>query len=292
MNDVLVDVILPLVLSVMMYTMGLTLRMDDFRRVGRKPKAFFLGVVNQMLVLPVAVFVLVGLSGLRPEFAVGFMILAACPGGITSNVMSHYARGDTALSISLTAIISLVSFMTLPLIVAFSMGHFMTAENGTDFPMMRIALSLFVINVIPVGLGMLTLAKLPNLAGKIAPWFDRITVVLFVVVVVGAVRRNWDLVVTNMAELGGTSLLICVIMLAIGYVTARLARLDKAQATTISLETGVQNAATAILIGGTILGSELLYLPGAIYGVCMYLPAGLLLLIARYVVNKRGVTAT
>jgi bile acid:Na+ symporter, BASS family len=292
MNDVLIDVILPLVLSVMMFTMGLTLRVDDFRRVGKKPKAFFLGVVNQMLVLPVAVFVLVGLSGLRPEFAVGFMILAACPGGITSNVMSHYARGDTALSISLTAVISLVSFMTLPLIVAISMGHFMATDGSADFPMMRIALTMFVINVIPVGLGMLTLAKLPNLSAKIAPWFDRITVVLFIVVVVGAVRRNWDLVVTNIAELGGTSLLICTAMLAIGFVAARLARLDKAQATTISLETGVQNAATAILIGGTILGSELLYLPGAIYGVCMYLPAGLLLLIARYVVNKRGVTAT
>jgi bile acid:Na+ symporter, BASS family len=290
MNDVLVDVILPLVLSVMMYTMGLTLRMDDFRRVGRKPKAFFLGAANQMLVLPLAVFGIMSFSGLSPEFAVGFMILATCPGGITSNVMSHYARGDTALSISLTATISLVSFMTLPLIVAFSMGHFMGSDPAADFPMMRIALSLFVINVIPVGLGMLTLHKLPGLAARIAPWFDRITVLLFIVVVVGAVRRNWDLVVANMAELGGTSLLICVAMLAIGFVTARLARLDKAQATTISLETGVQNAATAILIGGTILGSELLYLPGAIYGVCMYLPAGLLLLYARYRVNRQAAT--
>ena len=285
MNDILVDVILPLVLSVMMYTMGLTLRVEDFRRVGRKPKAFVLGVVNQMLVLPAAVFVLVSLSGLGPEFAVGFMILATCPGGITSNVMCHYARGDTALSVSLTAIVSLVSFMTLPFIVAWSMGHFMGAGPAADFPMGRIVLSLFVINVVPVGLGMLTLSKLPGLATRIAPWFDRITVVLFIVVVVGAVQKNWDLFVANVADLGTMSLVICVAMLAIGFLTARMAKLDKRHATAISLETGVQNAATAILIGGTILGSEMLYLPGAIYGVCMYLPAVLLLFYARFRIN-------
>ncbi|MCW9035457.1 MAG: bile acid:sodium symporter family protein [Rhodospirillales bacterium] len=289
MNDVLVNVVLPLVLSVMMFTMGLTLTVEDFVRVGKKPKAFFLGVFNQMLVLPIAVFIIATLSGLRPEFAVGFMILAACPGGITSNVMCYYARGDTALSISLTAIVSLVSFITLPLIVGYSISHFMSGEQAANFPMSRIAISLFVINVIPVSIGMATLHYFPKLATKIAPWFDRITVVLFIVIVVGAVKRNWDLVVANLGDLGGISLVICAVMLAVGFITARLMKLDKSQATTISMETGVQNAATAILIGGTILGSEFLYLPGAIYGVCMYLPAGILILGARYFINKKAV---
>jgi BASS family bile acid:Na+ symporter len=291
MNDVLVNVILPLVLSVMMYTMGLTLVIDDFKRVGRKPKAFFLGAFNQMLVLPVSVFVIVSMAGLPPAFAAGFMILAACPGGITSNVMCYYARGDTALSISLTAVVSLVSFITLPLIVGYSIGHFLGPEKVVDFPTVRIAISLFFINVVPVALGMATLHFLPRVAVRIAPWFDRATVVLFIVVVIGAIRRNWELVVANMAELGGISLAICAAMLLIGFLTARLLRLDKPQATAISLETGVQNAATAILVGGTLLGSEVLYLPGAIYGVCMYLPAGLLLLAARYMINSKPSSA-
>lgn len=290
MDDVLVNVILPMVLSVMMFTMGLTLTIADFKRVGRKPKAFFLGIFNQMLVLPLTVFFLVSLIDIRPEFSVGFMILAACPGGITSNVMCHYARGDTALSISMTAVVSLVSFLTLPLIVGLSINHFMAADQVANVPVLRIALSLFFINAIPVALGMLILQKFPTMAVKIAPWFDRITVLLFVIVVVGAVRRNWDLVVVNMEELGGMALLICVTMLVFGYISARLLKLDKPQATAISLETGIQNAATAILVGGTILGSEFFYLPGAIYGVSMYLPAGLLLLAARFMMNRQNLS--
>ena len=287
MNDILIDVILPLVLFTMMYTMGLTLVADDFGRVTKKPKAFLLGISNQMLVLPAIVFIIATVSGLRPEFAVGFMILAACPGGITSNVMSHYAGGDTALSISMTAIASVVSFVTLPLIVGLSMNHFMATEQMVDFPMMKISLSLFVVNVIPVILGMLTLRYLPRFAAKIAPWFDRVTVVLFIVIVGGAVIKNWSLGMANMGELGFIALLISATMLTIGFVSARWVKLNKPQATAIALETGVQNAATAILVGGTILNSELLYLPGALYGILMYIPAGILLVVLRYRVNKR-----
>jgi len=225
MNDILIDVILPLVLFTMMYTMGLTLVSDDFGRVTKKPKAFLLGISNQMLVLPAIVFIIATVSDLRPEFAVGFMILAACPGGITSNVMSHYAGGDTALSISMTAIASVVSFLTLPLIVGFSMNHFMATEQVVDFPMIKISLSLFIVNVIPVVFGMLTLRYLPKFAAKIAPWFDRITLILFIVIIVGAVIRNWSLGMANMGELGGIALVISATMLTIGFVSARWVKL-------------------------------------------------------------------
>ncbi len=273
MNGPLVQIALPLVLVFMMITMGLSLTVADFRRVVTRPRAFFTGAVNQMLLLPLVTFFIATASGLEPPLAAGFMILAACPGGITSNVLTFYAKGDLALSITLTSVVSLLGFVTVPLIVGFSIAHFMGAEQAVEPPAEVIAGSVFALTIIPVALGMLLARFASGLARRIEPLMNKLSALLFVVVVVGAVAANWELFVTNVATLGVASLSLCIVMMTAGYYTAKVMSLDARQAVSISLETGVQNATMGLVIGASILGSDALSLPSAIYGVCMYLPA-------------------
>jgi BASS family bile acid:Na+ symporter len=281
MDGPLVQIVLPLVLMFMMVTMGLNLTVDDFKRVATRPKAFFTGAVNQMVLLPLVTFAVATDSGLEPTLAAGFMILAASPGGITSNVLTHFARGDLALSITLTAVVSLLGFVTIPLIVGFGLDHFLAADDAVSAPAEVLAGSVFALTILPVGLGMLVRRFNEALAFRIEPLMNKVSAVLFVIVVIGAVAANWALFVANLGTLGVASLVLCVTMMSIGFGTARLVQLDERQAVSISIETGVQNATMGLLIGTTILGDEALALPSAIYGVVMYLPASLFLLLLR-----------
>lgn len=282
MDGPLVQIVLPLVLMFMMATMGLNLTTDDFRRVVTEPKAFFTGAFNQMIVLPLVTLLVASMAGLEPTLAAGFMILAACPGGITSNVLTHYAKGDLALSITLTAVVSLLGFITVPLIVGFGLQHFMGADQPVTAPSEVIAGSVFALTILPVGLGMVVRRQAEALAARVEPIMNKISAVLFVIVVIGAVASNWALFVENFGKLGLASFVLCVTMMAIGFGTARAMNLEHDQAVSISLETGVQNGTMGLLIGTTLLGSEALALPSAIYGVLMYLPATLMVMFLRW----------
>lgn len=281
MDGVLVQVGLPLVLAFMMVTMGLGLAPRDFARVATRPKAFAVGAVNQMLVLPLVTFAIASVSTLEPALAAGFMILAACPGGVTSNILTHYAKGDTALSIALTSVVSLVGFITIPLIVGFALTNFTGASQAIEPPTKLIAGSVFVLTIIPVAIGMGIRRGSATLAAALEPWFNRISALLFVLVVVGAVASNWTLFVTNVAELGIAVLGLNVSMMAVGYASAVLLKLEDKQAISISIETGLQNVTMGMFIGTTLLGSEAMSLPSAIYGVLMYGPAALFLFFLR-----------
>ncbi|GAB5508394.1 MAG: bile acid:sodium symporter [Rhizobiaceae bacterium] len=271
--DLLITVFLPLALAIIMFSLGLGLTLDDFRRVFLSPKAFGIGALSQIVILPIVAYAVVILFRLPAELAVGLMILSFCPGGVTSNILTKFARGDLALSISLTGIVSLVSVVTVPLLVAFTADHFM----GVDAPPVNVtslAIAMFVITALPVALGMAVRHFAPGLTATIERFVERLAVALFVIVVVGALAANWTLFVENLAVLGPAVVVLNAVLLAIGLGIARLFALDGRQATAISIETGIQNATLGITVGSLIVeqASALppFSLPSGVYGITMY----------------------
>ena len=258
-----------------MFSLGLGLRKADFARVLKFPVAFGAGLLNQILLLPLVALGLAHVFGLSPEFAVGLMILALCPGGVTSNVLAKLAGGNASLSISLTAITSLLSIVTVPLLVAFSVAHFM-GESGPKVETTKLGFTMFLITAVPVALGMVLTAKSPDLVKRIAPGISRAAVVLFALIIIAALAKNWEVFSNNLGTLGPVAVVLNVLMLCAGIATAKVIGLNRSDATTISLESGVQNGTLAIAVGSIIAGSvgETLpseTVPAAVYSITMYL---------------------
>ena len=272
--DSLITVFLPLALAIIMFSLGLGLTPDDFRRVATRPKAFGLGAFTQLALIPIVAYVLVLIFDLPPELAVGVMILALCPGGVTANLLTKLAGGEVALSISLTGIISLVAVFTVPVLTAFFAGHFM----GLDAPAINVTslgVSMSLITLVPVAIGLAIRSFAAGFALKLDRVLSPVAVVLFVVVVVGALAANWELFVANFAMLAPALILLNIILLLAGVLLARAAGLNRAEGKAISLETGVQNATLGITVGSLIVeqASALppFSLPSAVYGITMYL---------------------
>jgi bile acid:Na+ symporter, BASS family len=244
--DILITVFLPLALAIIMFSLGLGLTLEDFRRVFLAPRAFGIGAMAQLVILPIIAYIIAVLFRLAPELAVGLMILAFCPGGVTSNILTKFARGDLALSISLTGVISLVSVVTVPFLVAFAADHFM----GVDAPPVNVtslAVAMFLITAVPGALGMALRHFAAGLTAAIEGLVEKLAVVLFVIVVVGALAANWSLFVENLAVLGPALIVLNVVLLAIGLGLARLFALEGAQATAISIEDSPSDASHSIM---------------------------------------------
>ncbi len=272
--DILVQVFLPLALAFIMYSLGLGLTVDDFVRVARRPKAFGLGAVNQIILLPVVTFVIIRAFGISSEIAVGFMILAACPGGVTSNVISKFAKADVALSVSLTAVISLISALTVPLLLAWSIGYFMGSE-AIPVNITGIAITMFALTVVPISIGLTQRHFLPVATKRVEPVISRIAAILFAVIVLAALASNWSLFIENLAAMGPALILLILVLLGTGILIPRLLGLTMNEAKTISIETGIQNSTlgitvAALLVPGTA-GFSAFALPAATYGILMYL---------------------
>ncbi len=268
----IVTVLLPLILFFIMFSLGLGLRGRDFTRVLKFPVAFGVGLLNQLILLPLVALGLAHVFGLDPIFAVGLMILALCPGGVTSNILTKLAGGNAPLSISLTAVTSLLSIITVPLLVAFSVNHFM-GEDARTVDVTKLGLTMFLITAVPVAIGMALTAKFPVLVEKIAPGVSRAAVVLFVVIIVAALADNWGVFSSNLGTLGPVAVLLNVVMLGLGIASAKGLRLEGRDATTISIESGVQNGTLAIAVGGIVAGVEGLppeTVPAAVYSITMY----------------------
>ncbi|NNE90334.1 MAG: bile acid:sodium symporter family protein [Verrucomicrobiales bacterium] len=271
----IVKVLLPLILAFIMFSLGLGLRGKDFSRVIQFPRAFTMGLLNQLVLLPLVAFGIILLFKPAPELAVGIMILSLCPGGVTSNVLTRLANGNTPLSISMTAIVSLVSIVTVPLLVALSVRHFMGVD-GPEVNVTRLGIQMFLITAVPVGLGMLLTRNVPQLVGIIAKGVSRTALVLFVFLIVAALAKNWEVFSSNLPNLGPALILLNVILLALGLATAKIIRLDPKDSTTIAIESGIQNGTLAIAVGALIAASETETLPpttvpAAVYGITMYL---------------------
>lgn len=260
---------LPIALGIIMLGLGLSLSPQDFARVAKHPLAVAVALACQVLLLPAVAFGLVLWLDLPPVLAVGMMVLAASPGGTTANLYSHLFRGDVALNISLTAINSVLAVFTLPLIVNLALGHFLAGEDGVGFQFGKVV-EVFAIVLVPVVIGMLIRAWRPAFAQACDKPVRIASMIILVVVIVGALIANRDAFFGNFGALALVTTLFCVLSLTVGYLVPRLLRVEHRQAVACSFEIGIHNATLAIVIAQTVLGNFEMSLPAAVYGVLMF----------------------
>ena len=260
---------LPVALGIIMFGLGLTLALGDFARVLKQPKAVLIALLCQLVLLPAICFGLVLAFQLPPMLAVGMMMLAASPGGTTANLYSHLFRGDVALNISLTAVNSVISVVTLPLITNFAIIYFDPFDSQLGMQWAKV-LEVFAIVLVPVAIGMVVRRLWPAFARAMDKPVRIASIVILIVVIAGAVASNWALLVENFARLSLITIVFCLISLTIGYLVPRLLKVGRRQAIAASFEIGIHNATLAIVIAQTVLGSMELSLPAAVYGVLMF----------------------
>ena len=270
----IIDIFLPLSLIFIMFTLGIGLTIQDFKNIIHQPKALFLGLMNQMLLLPLITFMIISIVNLSSEMAVGMMILACCPGGVTSNMLTKLAKGDTALSISYTALVSIIAVFTLPLVVGLSMQYFMGSVAPT-INILSLGLTMFIITTVPVSIGLYLNTKHYYSIVSFIPFANKISTFLFIIIIIGALASEWEAFINNLNILGPSIILLIIIMLFIGYNSAKWFSLSKKKSITIAIESGIQNATVGITIGNIILqqeaGLSILSLPSGVYGILMYL---------------------
>jgi len=273
MNDsLLTSVALPIGLALIMATLGLSLVPDDFRRVLKVPRGVLIGMANLALVSPFLAFAAAELFALSAVMAVGLVLLGASPGGTMANLLTHIARGDTALSITMTAVSSICALITVPLYLGLAIDHFGATALSDDFSMGPVVAKVFAITVVPLAIGMFIRAKRTEWAIKFEPRAKKIALGVFLLVVVGAVAAENEVVRENLREVLGAAIALNLAAMAIGFGSARAARLDDKQATAISMELGVHNSTVAIAVGATI--SPALTVPAAVYASFMFVSAG------------------
>lgn len=269
-ESVLTSVVLPLALFIIMAGVGLSLVVDDFKRVVVYPRAVAIGLVNQLVLLPLVAFGLANLFGLSPVMAVGLMLIACCPGGVTSNLITFVARGDAALSVTLTAISGVVVVVTIPLILIFSMDIFMGEAQQFSVPLVDTIIQIVAITVVPICLGMLIRRFKPAFADRMEKPARIASTTIFVLILGGIIAANTDVIKQHFVALSGVTATLNILMMLLGYATARLLRLKAPQAIAISIETGIQNGTLAIVIATSILKQgELAVLPG-VYSLIMF----------------------
>jgi BASS family bile acid:Na+ symporter len=265
------SVLLPIALALIMATLGLSLRLADFRRILIEPRGVLIGLANLLLVSPLLAFAVAEVYGLDAAFAVGLVLLGASPGGTLANLLTHLARGDTALSISMTALSSVAAVVTVPLFLKLSVDHF-GASVADHVNMLGVVLRVFLITIVPLAIGMRLRALDPARAAAAEPRARRVALVVFLVVVTGAVASEWDTVVDHIGELALAALTLNVAAMTVSFTVSRLARLTDRQATAVAMELGIHNATLAIAVGASI--ADVLTIPAAVYSVFMFLTAG------------------
>jgi BASS family bile acid:Na+ symporter len=271
-------------LIIIMFGMGLSLTIDDFKRVVRYPKAMFIGLVNQLILLPAIGFALIFLFPVEPDIAIGLILLAACPGGPTSNLITHLAKGDTALSVSLTAVSSVITVFTIPLVV--NLGLLAVLGQGSPFQLevLQTIGQVFVIVIIPVSLGMLIKAKKSAFADRMDRPVRLASGVVFVLVILGILLKEKANIIPYFEQAGLLALSLNVATMALGFLMAALFGLSREQEVSISIESGIQNGTLAISIATVLLENSAFAIAPAIYGLIMFFTGGAMI----YWANRRS----
>jgi len=268
--SIVTDIFLPIALAFIMFALGLGLTGADFLRVLKQPKDFFVGAISQIILLPIIAFILVKIWPISPELAIGVMIIAAAPGGVTSNILTSFARGDVALSISLTAVISLLSVLTVPFIIVTSLGLLGSENVAQNISLTSMAISMFLIVTVPVILGMIFRRFASNAAIKFEPIAKKISIGLFIIVLLGAILAEKDNIVSYFADAGLITLALNVIMMIVAFYVAQLLATGNAQKKCIAIECGLQNGTLAIFVGTTLFGGGAFVIPAATYSLIMF----------------------
>ncbi len=280
--NIVTDVILPLALAFIMFVLGLGLTGSDFLRVIKQPRDFFVGAFSQVILLPIIAFILVKIWPIAPELAIGVMIIAAAPGGVTSNLLTSFAKGDVALSISLTAIISLLCVITIPFIVLTSVKLLGGLNINQDVSLFSMSRDMFLIVTVPVILGMLLRKFSSRVALKLEPIAKKVSIVLFVLVLLGAIAAEKENVISYFAQAGLITLILNVVMMIVAYYVAQFLASGVKQKKCITIECGLQNGTLAIFVATSIFGGGLYVIPAATYSLIMFATS----LIFVYLVRK------
>lgn len=275
--DSISNLILAIGLMLVMWGMGLSLVVDDFKRVVRYPKAIAIGLVSQLILLPVIAYTLVMLLKVPAEIAIGVMILAACPGGATSNLITHLSRADAALSVSLTAITSIITVVTIPLIVNFAMESFLEQSQMIQLNFLETIIKISVIVLIPVVLGMTVRHFWSGLAHRLGKPVRIASAAILILIIVGVIIKEKDVLPGYFVDAGVVSLLLNIITILVGFSLGRIFKLTAQQATSISIESGMQNGTLALAIAGGLLNNAAFAIAPAVYSIIMFFTAGLII---------------
>ena len=268
----IVTKIAPIILALIMLGLGLGLKLEDFTRVFKTPKDFFVGLVSQLIILPIVAYILILVLRTPPEIAIGVMIIAAAPGGVTSNILTRFANGDVALSISLTAIISLISIVTVPLIVFTSADLFGITNISQNISMTGIAMKMFLVVTVPVFLGMIIRKFAENFVASKVEIFNKLNMVFFAIFFVAAFYEERENLMNFIVQAGLIALVLNLTMMTIAYYLAKTFASGVKQQKCIALECGLQNGTLAIFVSTQIFGTDILFaIPTGAYGLIMYI---------------------
>lgn len=276
-NNIITQVFLPLALFIIMMGMGLSLVLDDFKRVLRFPKAVAVGVVLKLIAIPLITFGLLAVIPLEPELAVGFILLAACPGGATTNLITNLAKGDVALSITLTAIASVITVFTIPILVNLGLQEYLGETRSIHLPFGKTVAQILAITVIPVIIGMVINNRKPSFALKAEKPVKIISAVFLVLIIAAALLKERANIGDFFEKAGPVALILNLIGMAIGYFVTLAFTKNKQQAITVGVEVGVVNGTLGIAIAAGILANSVMSIPSAIYSIIMF-PSVLLLI--------------
>ena len=278
----IVTTIAPVALALIMLGLGTSLTVKDFIRVFQKPKEFFVGLICQLVLLPIIAYLLIIILKTPIELALGVMLIAAAPGGVTSNVLTKFADGDVALSISLTAVTSLISIVSVPYIIFLSIEIFDINYVGSNISMLNISLKMFFVVTIPGIVGMIVRKVLNNLIENNMKIIQRLSVGLFIIVFVAIYIEEWDSIITFLSTAGTITFILNITMMVVGFYVAKIFATGIAQRRCISLECGLQNGTLAVFVGTQLFGSNMTYIvPTAAYALIMMTTSVIFVLILR-----------
>ena len=264
--------IAPILLALIMLGLGLGLKIEDFTRVLKNPKDFFVGFFSQLIILPLVAYILIIILKTPPEIAIGVMIIAAAPGGVTSNILTKFANGDVALSITLTAVISLISIITVPLIIFTSADLFGITDISQNISMTGIALKMFLVVTVPVILGMIIRKFAENFVNSKIQIFEKLNIILFVIFFIAAFYEERESFIDFLMQAGFITFILNITMMIVAYYLGKTFASGIKQQKCIALECGLQNGTLAIFVSTQIFGTDIVYItPTAAYALIMYI---------------------
>ena len=266
----IVTKIAPIALALIMLGLGLSLTIQDFTRVAKQPKDFLVGLICQLILLPIIAFILIKILNTPMELALGVMIIAAAPGGVTSNVLTKFANGDVALSVSLTAIISLISIISVPFIVFKSADLLQVSYASSDISMIGISSKMFLVVTLPVIIGMIIRKIATNFVSSNALLIQRISIILFAIVFLAIWVEEWENITSYLSQAGLITLVLNVVMMIIGFYVAKMFASGIEQRKCISLECGLQNGTLAVFVASQIFTDIVYLIPTAAYALIMF----------------------
>ena len=272
--------IAPIALALIMFGLGLGLTVQDFGRIVKKPRDFFIGFFGQVIILPIIAFILIHLISIPPEIALGVMVIAAAPGGVTSNILTKFANGDVALSVTLTSVVSLISVITVPLIV-YNSASFLGFEITKEISMINIAAKMFFVVTVPVIFGMIVRSLMTEFIVSKTLLVQRLSVILFLVVFISIWVEEWDRIISFITRAGLVAFILNITMIFIGYFMAKFLASGLEQRKCISLECGLQNGTLAVFVATQLWDDIVFMVPTAAYALIMFVTSIIFVLIVR-----------